>query len=73
MRNENLKEQVKKAFCYQKLFWPFSVWINCSTDLKNFANSPRISKVLQCRKKYIEKIREIITSQIQKEWNSEVT
>ena len=36
----NLKEQVKKAFCYQKLFWPFTLWINFSSDLKNFANSP---------------------------------
>ena len=35
----NLQEQVKKAFCYQKLFWPFTVWINCSSDLKHFANS----------------------------------
>ena len=35
----NFQEQVKKAFCYQKLFWPFTVWINCSSDLKNFANS----------------------------------
>ena len=35
----NLQEQVEKAFCYQKLFWPFTVWINCSSDLKNFANS----------------------------------
>ena len=35
----NLQEQVKKAFCYQKLFWPFTVWINCSSDLKNYANS----------------------------------
>ena len=35
----NLQEQVKKAFCYQKLFWHFTVWINCSSDLKNFANS----------------------------------
>ena len=24
----NLQEQVKKAFCYQKLFWPFTVWIS---------------------------------------------
>ena len=32
-------EQVKKAFCYQKLFWPFTVWMNCSSDLTNFANS----------------------------------
>ena len=40
----NLQEQVKKAFCYQKLFWPYTVWINCSSDLKNFANSrPSVS------------------------------
>ena len=32
----NLQEQVKKAFCYQKLFWPFTIWINCFSDLKNF-------------------------------------
>ena len=36
---KNLQEQVKKAFCYQKLFWPFTVWINCSSDLKKFENS----------------------------------
>ena len=35
----SLQEQVKRAFFYQKLFWPFTVWINCSSDLKNFANS----------------------------------
>ena len=35
----NLQEQVKKAFCYQKLFWPFTVWMNCYSDLKNFASS----------------------------------
>ena len=35
----NLQEQVKKAFCYQKLFWHFTVWINCFNDLKIFANS----------------------------------
>ena len=35
----NLQEQVKKAFCYQKLFWTFAVWINCSSDLKFFVNS----------------------------------
>ena len=31
----NLQEQVKKA----KLFRPFTVWIDCSSDLKMFANS----------------------------------
>ena len=35
---KNLQEQVKKAFCYQELFWTFTVWINCFGDLKNFAN-----------------------------------
>ena len=35
----NLQEQVKIAFCYQKLFWPFTVWINWPSDLKIFANS----------------------------------
>ena len=30
----NLQEQVKKAFCYQKLFWPFTVPTNCNSDLK---------------------------------------
>ena len=35
----NLQEQVKKAFCYQKLFWPFTVRTNCSSDLKFFPNS----------------------------------
>ena len=35
----NLQEQVKKVFFYQKLFWPFTAWINCSSDLKTFANS----------------------------------
>ena len=39
LKLRNLQEQVRKAFCYQKLFWPFTVWINCSSDLKNFANS----------------------------------
>ena len=35
----NFQEQVKKAFCYQNLFWPFTIWINCSSDHKIFANS----------------------------------
>ena len=34
----NLQEQVKKAFCYPKLFRPFTFEIlNCYIDLKNFA------------------------------------
>ena len=24
---KNLQEQFKKAFCYQKLYWTFTVWI----------------------------------------------
>ena len=35
----NIQKQVKKAFCYQRLFWPFTVWINCSSDFKLFATS----------------------------------
>jgi hypothetical protein len=30
----NLQEEVKKALCYQTLFSPFTVRINCSSDLK---------------------------------------
>ena len=35
----SLQEQVKKALCHQKLLWPFTVWTNCSSDLKCFENS----------------------------------
>ena len=35
----NLQEQVEKELYYQKLFWPFTVWTNCSSDLKTFVNS----------------------------------
>ena len=34
-----LQEQVKKAFSLQKLFLTFTVWVNCSSDLKNFVTS----------------------------------
>ena len=30
----NLQEQVKKAYCNQKFFWPFTAWINCSSDFQ---------------------------------------
>ena len=29
----NLQEQVKKTFCYQKLFWTFTVWINWEKNI----------------------------------------
>ena len=32
-------KKVKKVFCYEKLFWSFTIWMNCSSDLQNFANS----------------------------------
>ena len=35
----NLSEQVKKAFCHQKVFCPYTAWINCSSDPKIFENS----------------------------------
>ena len=37
----NLQGQVKKAFCYQLLFWPFTVWINCSV-ISKFLQIPRL-------------------------------
>ena len=36
---KNLKEQVKKAFCHQKNVLTYDISNNCSSDLKNFANS----------------------------------
>ena len=46
----NLQEQIKKAFCYQKLFWTFTVRTNCSSDLNSFLQflslQSRISKIL---------------------------
>ena len=39
----NLQEQVKKAFCCQKLFWPFTVRTNCTSD-QILGLHPRISK-----------------------------
>ena len=35
----NLQEQVEKALCFRKLFWPFTIQINCCSELTNFANS----------------------------------
>ena len=45
----NLQEQVKKAFCYQKLFWPFTVWINCCSDLNSqqASNFKKFSRSLE--------------------------
>ena len=42
----NLQEQVKKAFCYKKLFWPFTVWMNCSNYLNNFGNKIPFLEIL---------------------------
>ena len=33
----NLQERVSKIFCNQNLFWHFAIWINYSSDLKNFS------------------------------------
>ena len=41
----NLLEQVKKAFCYQKLFWPFTVNILFEVILQILGLQPQISKV----------------------------
>ena len=50
----NLQEQVKKAFCYQKLSWPFTVWINCSSDLKK--------KFLITRTFFLKQVRTILVT-----------
>ena len=34
-----IQEQVTKAFCFKSFFWPFTVLINCSSDLKKCSNS----------------------------------
>ena len=56
----NLQEQVKKAFCYQQLFWPFSVWINCSSDreklLKFEAFSLEFSEFLRSLEQFIQTV-----------------
>ena len=49
----NLQEQVKEAFCYQKIFWPLTVWsllisslvLVISKFLQILGLLPRISKV----------------------------
>ena len=43
----NLQEQVKKTFCYQKLFGPFTVWVNLviAKIFQTLGLLPRISKV----------------------------
>ena len=52
----NFQEQVKKAFCYQKLFWPFTVWINCFSYLKNFANKiPFLKRIFSVKSTHCEK------------------
>ena len=43
----NLQEQVKKAFCYEKLFWPFTVRTNCSSDRKFFCKFSAFSLEFQ--------------------------
>ena len=50
----NFQEQVKKEFCYQKLFWPCTVWINCSSDLKNFANSQPSASIFKSFSRSLE-------------------
>ena len=41
---ETSRNKLKKHSVNKKLFWPFTVWTNYSSDLKNFANSqPSVS------------------------------
>ena len=38
-REENKFSNFSCSFLNQKLFWPFTAWINCSSDIKKIANS----------------------------------
>jgi hypothetical protein len=38
IKSETSSKQLK-SILFQKLFWPFTVQINCSSDFKTFANS----------------------------------
>ena len=46
--------KARKSFCYQKLFWPFTVWINFSSDLKIFANSRSLALNFKCFSQSLE-------------------
>ena len=52
----NLQIQVK-AFCYQKLIWSFTVWINCSSDweklLKFETEGREFAKILRSLEQFI--------------------
>ena len=56
----NLQEQDGKAFCYQKLFWLFTVWINCSSDpeklLKFEAESRKFEKKIEGQNNFVNNI-----------------
>ena len=45
---------VKKAYCYQKLFWHFPVWINRSSGLKIFENSWPSASIFKCFSQSLE-------------------
>ena len=56
-----------KNILFQTLFWSFNVWINWSSDLKSFANSPSLASNLQT----ISLITKTIFSHIRSEQFSE--
>ena len=43
----NLQEQVKKAFCYQKLFWTFTAWISFANSTPSASNFKSFSRSLE--------------------------
>ena len=47
----NLLEQVKKPFCYQKNFWPFTVEMNCVSDTKIFPSASNFTTTILHRTK----------------------
>ena len=48
----NIQDQVKKAFCYQKLFWPFTVWINCSNCSDSWPSASNSKSFPRSHKQY---------------------
>ena len=61
MRYEKPPGTSEKAFCYQKLFWPFTVLINCSSDwekcLKFEAEGGEFAKFLISQEQLIQTVR----------------
>ena len=61
-----IQEQVKKAFCYQKLFWPFTVWIKFANSWPSASNFKSFSWSLELF--FSQKVRTILVTKYQKKF-----